>query len=134
MSKGLRAVASPRVINIDDLRRLARRRLPRVVFDYPDGGAEGEVTLRENCRVFDDVTFRPRQAVAISHCELGTRVLGLNLSSCARLKPEMLANHFKQAVEHGQRLESVPGFVRHILWSAHQPTEKVLPSLCTPAS
>ena len=87
MAKGLKAVASPRVINIDDLRRLARRRLPRVIFDYLDGGAEGEVTLRENCRVFDDVTFRPRQAVAIAKCELSTRVLGLNLSFPAILAP-----------------------------------------------
>ncbi len=87
MPKGLRTVASPRVINIEDLRRLARRRLPQVVFDYVDGGAEGEVTLRENCRVFDDVIFRPRQAVAISNCELSTRVLGMNLSFPAILAP-----------------------------------------------
>jgi isopentenyl diphosphate isomerase/L-lactate dehydrogenase-like FMN-dependent dehydrogenase len=87
MTKGLGALASPRVINIDDLRRMARRRLPKVIFDYVDGGAEGEVTLRENCRVFDDITFRPRQAVAISNCELGSRVLGLNLSFPAILAP-----------------------------------------------
>ena len=83
----IRTVASPRVINIEDLRRLARRRLPQVVFDYVDGGAEGEVTLRENCRVFDDVIFRPKQAVAISNCELSTRVLGLNLSFPVILAP-----------------------------------------------
>ena len=53
-------VDSPRVLNIADLRRLAKRRLPRVAFDYIDGGADAEVTLRENCRVFDDVLFRPR--------------------------------------------------------------------------
>jgi len=87
MTKGLGALASPRVINIDDLRRMARRRLPKVIFDYVDGGAEGEVTLRENCRVFDEVTFRPRQAVAISNCELSSRVLGLNLSFPAILAP-----------------------------------------------
>jgi len=69
-------VAAPRVVNISDLRRLAARRLPRAVFDYIDGGAEGEVTLRENARVFDAVTFRPRQAVAVPRCELGTTVLG----------------------------------------------------------
>ena len=39
----------PRVVNISDLRRLAKRRLPRVVFDYIDGGADAEVTLRDNC-------------------------------------------------------------------------------------
>ena len=46
MTKTSRAVASPRVINVEDLRPLARRRLPRAVFDYLDGGAEAEVTLR----------------------------------------------------------------------------------------
>ena len=57
MSKAARAVASPHVVSIGDFRPLARLRLPRPVFDYLDGGADGEVTLRENCRVFDDVTF-----------------------------------------------------------------------------
>src|SRR6266849_3183167 len=53
-----------RVVNIADLRDVAKRRLPRVVFDYIDGGADAEWTLRENSRVFDDVMFRPRSAVA----------------------------------------------------------------------
>ena len=70
------SLASHRVVNIADLRRLASRRLPRVVFDYIDGGADGEVTLRENCRVFDTVTFRPRCAVATPACDLRTTVLG----------------------------------------------------------
>jgi len=81
------AVASPRVVNIDDLRRLAKRRLPRVVFDYIDGGAEGEVTLQENCRVFEAVTFRPRNAVAVSGCELRTTVLGTALELPLLLAP-----------------------------------------------
>jgi L-lactate dehydrogenase (cytochrome) len=46
------------------------------VFDYIDGGADDEVTLRENCRIFDDVTFRPRNAVATTQCDLRTSVLG----------------------------------------------------------
>ena len=82
-----RSVASPRVINIHDLRGLAKRRLPRVVFDYLDGGAEAEVTLRENCRVFEDVTFRPRYAIAIPKCDLRTRVLGTKLEFPAILAP-----------------------------------------------
>lgn len=77
----------PRVINIGDLRELARRRLPKVVFDYLDGGAEGEVTLRENCRVFEKVAFRPRHAVAVGACNLGVRVLGHELSLPAMLAP-----------------------------------------------
>ena len=82
-----RSLASPLVINIHDLRRLAHGRLPKVVFDYPDGGAESELTLRENCRVFDDVTFRPRQAVAIPECDLHTRVLSADLAFPAILAP-----------------------------------------------
>jgi isopentenyl diphosphate isomerase/L-lactate dehydrogenase-like FMN-dependent dehydrogenase len=82
-----RAVASPRVVSIDDFRPIARRRLPRAVFDYLDGGAEGEVTLRENCRAFEDVTFRPRHAVAHANCELCTRVLGFDLSLPFLLAP-----------------------------------------------
>src|SRR5712692_7821940 len=82
-----RSLASPRVINIHDLRRLAHGRLPKVVFDYLDGGAESEVTLRENCRVFDDVTFRPRQALSIPECDLRTRVLSADLAFPAILAP-----------------------------------------------
>jgi L-lactate dehydrogenase (cytochrome) len=57
------------------------------VFDYLDGGAEGEVTLRENCRVFEDVTFRPQHAVVVPECNLGTQVLGLTLSVPFMLAP-----------------------------------------------
>ncbi|MBI2186361.1 MAG: alpha-hydroxy-acid oxidizing protein [Acidobacteria bacterium] len=77
----------PRVVSIEDLRRLARRRLPRAVFDYIDGAAEREVTLRENRRVFEDVTFRPRQAVAVAPCDLSATVLGTPVSLPVLLAP-----------------------------------------------
>jgi L-lactate dehydrogenase (cytochrome) len=57
------------------------------VFDYLDGGAEGEVTLRENCRAFADLTFRPRHAVALAECNLRTRALGFDLSLPFMLAP-----------------------------------------------
>lgn len=57
------------------------------MFDYLDGGAEGEVTLRENCRAFEDIVFRPRHAVAVPNCDLRTRVLGLELSMPFLLAP-----------------------------------------------
>ena len=69
-----------RAINIEDLRLAAQRRLPRSVFDYIDGGADGEVTLRENCRAFADVTFRPRSAVKTASADLDVRVLDTPLS------------------------------------------------------
>jgi len=85
--KTSRSVASPRVVCIEDFRPLARRRVPQSVFDYLDGGAEGEVTLRENCRVFEDVSFRPRHAVVTPECNLRTRVLGFELSLPFMLAP-----------------------------------------------
>ncbi len=87
MAKTPRAVASPRVVNIEDLRPLAQRRLPRAVFDYLDGGADGEVTLAANCDAFKEVTFRPRQAVTVPGVDLHTRVLGFDLSFPAMLAP-----------------------------------------------
>jgi isopentenyl diphosphate isomerase/L-lactate dehydrogenase-like FMN-dependent dehydrogenase len=65
-----------RAVNIADLRRLAQRRLPRIVFDYADGGAEDEITLRDNCRVFDTILFRPRNGVVVPRADLRTTVLG----------------------------------------------------------
>jgi isopentenyl diphosphate isomerase/L-lactate dehydrogenase-like FMN-dependent dehydrogenase len=87
MTRASRTVASPRVVSIGDLRPIARQRIPKSVFDYLDGGAEGEVTLRENCRIFDDVTFRPRHAVALADCGMCTTVLGYKLSLPVILAP-----------------------------------------------
>jgi L-lactate dehydrogenase (cytochrome) len=80
-------VVSSHIVNIADLRIAARRRLPRVVFDYIDGGADAEVTLRENCRAFEDVMLRPRSAVATKSCDLSTTVLGNKLSLPVLLAP-----------------------------------------------
>lgn len=80
-------VNTSRVVNIEDLRSLARRRLPKAVFDYLDGGAEAELTLAENCRAFREVLFRPRGAVAVGDCDLKARVLGHELSFPAVLAP-----------------------------------------------
>src|SRR5438874_9136399 len=82
-----RSVEPPRVLNIEDLRRRAKRRLPRVVFDYIDGGAEAESTLRINSRAFKAVTFRPRCAVATPVCDLRTTVLGTSTSMPLILAP-----------------------------------------------
>ena len=87
MGQTSKAVASPRVVNIADLREIAKRRLPRAVFDYLDGGAEDEITLRENCRVFEEFTFRPRQCVKFPEYNLRTTVLGAEISFPVFLAP-----------------------------------------------
>ena len=74
-------------VTIEDLRLMAMRRLPRMVFDYIDGGAEREWTLRENSRAFQDVLFRPRSAVATRSCDLTTTVLGTKIDLPIVLAP-----------------------------------------------
>lgn len=80
-------VDSPAVINIADLRIAAKKRLPRVVFDYIDGGADAEWTMRENSRVFQEVLFRPRSAVATKDCDLRTTVVGQGVELPVLLAP-----------------------------------------------
>jgi L-lactate dehydrogenase (cytochrome) len=61
--------------NVDDLRRIARRRLPRGVFDYIDGGAEDEITLRRNSDVFREIEFRPRVLRDVGKVDTSTQIL-----------------------------------------------------------
>jgi len=68
------------VVNIKDLRRLARRRLPDAVFDYLDGAADDEVTLKDSERAMREVYLKPRFAVATPACDLSVTVLGQKLA------------------------------------------------------
>src|SRR5215472_16046379 len=83
----MKKLSPSRVVSIADLRRIAEQRVPRAVFDYLDGGAEGEVTLRENCRAFEDLIFRPQSAVRLDRVNLQTTVLGQTLAFPAILAP-----------------------------------------------
>jgi isopentenyl diphosphate isomerase/L-lactate dehydrogenase-like FMN-dependent dehydrogenase len=87
MNRWPRSISAPRVVNIEDLRQLAMRRLPRAVFDYLDGGAEREASLRGNVQAFEYLTFRPRNAIAVPQCDLRTKVLGVDLAFPAILAP-----------------------------------------------
>jgi len=57
---------SAQALNIDDLRRAARRRLPRVAWDYLERGAEDDVTASANCAAFERIFFEPRTLVDVS--------------------------------------------------------------------
>ncbi len=61
---------------VSDLRRIARARTPRSVFDYVDGAADGEVSLARARRVLSGVTFHPSVLRDVSSVELGTTMLG----------------------------------------------------------
>ena len=62
--------------NVADYRELARQRLPKMVFDYLEGGAEDEQGLQHNREVFQNVRFKPRRLVDVSQRELSTRLFG----------------------------------------------------------
>jgi L-lactate dehydrogenase (cytochrome) len=61
--------------------------MPRALFDFIDGGADDEVTLRENHAAYGDITFRPRHAISIPEPDLTTSVLGAALSMPVALAP-----------------------------------------------
>ena len=65
-----------RVVSIEDLRTIARRRLPRAIFDFFDGGAEDEVTLRENRAAFERVRLLPKVLVNVAQVDLGAEIFG----------------------------------------------------------
>ncbi|KAF3997017.1 alpha-hydroxy acid oxidase [Glaciimonas immobilis] len=62
--------------SIEDLRRVAKRRLPRAVFDFFDGGAEDEVTLRDNTAAFRRIHLLPEILNDVSAIDTSTTLLG----------------------------------------------------------
>ncbi len=63
-------------LTIDDLRAIARRRTPRAAFDYTDGAAEGEVSLRRARQAFEDIEFHPSILRDVSAVDTATTVFG----------------------------------------------------------
>ncbi len=67
-------------VNVDDLRRIAKRRLPRGVFDYIDGGADDERSIVRNAAGFERIEFRPNVLRDVSHVDPSTTVFGTRIS------------------------------------------------------
>lgn len=76
-----------RAADVSDLRELARRRLPRGVFDYIDGGAEDEVTLRENSRAYHRLRFHPTVLQDVGDVDPAIELFGRRLSFPLFLAP-----------------------------------------------
>ena len=69
-----------KMVSVDECRRIARRRLPRGVFDYIDGGAEDERTMQRNVAAFSRLEFRPRVLRDVSSLDPSTTIFGRDLS------------------------------------------------------
>jgi L-lactate dehydrogenase (cytochrome) len=89
-----------RACSIDDLRALARQKLPRGVFDYVDGGAEGEWSLRRNRRDLDDVVLEPHVLVDVSIVDPGCTVLGQRIDLPVICAPTGFTRMMHPAGEH----------------------------------
>ena len=85
--------------SIADLRRAARRRLPRAVFDYMDGAAEDEVTLYRNQADFGRYELLPHFLVDVENIDLRTRVLGADLDVPYVLAPTGMSRLFHHTGE-----------------------------------
>jgi L-lactate dehydrogenase (cytochrome) len=83
--------ALTRAVTIDDLRRLARRRLPRAVYDFIEGGSGDELTVTRNRAAFERLLFEPRVLVDVSKRDQSTVVLGERVETPVILSPTGMA-------------------------------------------
>ncbi|MBV7378581.1 alpha-hydroxy acid oxidase [Maritimibacter dapengensis] len=77
----------PVITNIEDLKRIYRRRTPRMFYDYCESGSWTEQTFRENSSDFDDLYFRQRVAVDMSNRTTATKMIGQDVAMPVALAP-----------------------------------------------
>ncbi len=88
-----------RAINIDDLKRIARRRLPKIMFDFIEGGADDEIGLRTNASAFRDLRLVPRYYVDTSRREQRAKLMGRAYASPFGIAPTGMAGAFRRDAE-----------------------------------
>src|SRR5262245_19848307 len=88
-----------RANNIADLRELARRRLPRPIFDYIDGGADDELTLQRNSSAFADYELIPDVLTDVSNIRTETTLFGERVKWPLMLSPTGLNRMFHSDAE-----------------------------------
>lgn len=82
-------------LNLDEIRELARRKLPRIAFDFIDGGADDEHCLRRNREAFQQYRLIPRYLVDVSGRDQSTVLLGRRYASPFGISPTGLAGLFR---------------------------------------
>ena len=92
-----------RALNIADLRELARRRVPHFVFEYVEGGAEDEATLRGNRAAFERLRLVPQTLIDTSARHLRTSILGRPANAPLVIAPTGLNNMLNPRATSGWR-------------------------------
>jgi (S)-mandelate dehydrogenase len=88
-----------RAINIDDLRRLAKRRLPKIAFDFIEGGLEDELGIARNESAFARFDLVPRYGVDVTACDQTTIMFGRTYSGPLGIAPTGLAGLFRPGAD-----------------------------------
>lgn len=88
-----------RAVSISDLRLLARRRLPKAIFDFIEGGCDDEIGLTTNETAFADIRFVPRALVDVSNRQQDRTVFGHAFGSGFGISPTGLIGLFRHAGE-----------------------------------
>ncbi|CAN7109125.1 unnamed protein product [Brassica rapa subsp. narinosa] len=83
------------ITNVMEYEKIAKEKLPKLVYDYYASGAEDQWTLQENRNAFSRILFRPRSLIDVSEIDVSTRVLGFNISM-----PIMVAPTAMQKMAH----------------------------------
>src|ERR1700754_2383280 len=117
----------------DDARRIARRRLPRMVFDYIDGAAGGEVTARANLAARERRCFDPRVLTDVSERDCATTVLGERVSMPIAVAPTGLSRLAHAGGElAGVRAAGSAGTIFCVATSSSYPIEKIVAAATGP--
>ena len=86
-------------INIDDLKRMAKRRLPKIMYDFIEGGVEDEVGLRTNAKAFSDLRLVPRYYIDTAKREQKATLFGRTYASPFGIAPTGMAGAFRKDAE-----------------------------------
>ena len=123
---------SRKYFSVEDMRRAAGRRLPRSVFDYLEGGAEDEVSMRRNRTSFDDWTFVPRWG-SVADLDLGSRLLGGPTAMPLTLSPtggtRLFHPHGEIGAARAARAAGIPYGLAHLSTTTMESVSGATPGL-----
>ena len=86
-------------INFDDIRVLARKRLPRIAFDFIDGGVDGEAGLERNRVAFDRYKLLPRYLIDVANRSQAVKLFGHDYASPFGISPMGIAGFFRPGAD-----------------------------------
>jgi (S)-mandelate dehydrogenase len=106
------------VVNLEDLRRLAHRKLPRIAFDFIEGGADDEKCMRRNREGFDEHQLVPRYLRDISRRDQSVELFGHRYASPIGISPTGLAGLWRPGADQMQALAAKAANVPFMLSSS----------------